>query len=341
MVLVDNIMEPTLQNQTQCEDDLQTAASFFARDAQAQCIDVSAMAFPSGHKIPNEEMLSAVAVKLRYLIRGIENAVVFNQDIVQSSAPKSWNLLLQSGFLKEPILIDFVLAQFASDRLNARVLEYGNTRLVDQLPAQLLSDNSLPIAEAAQAMLTSETLLRRSPEFIYQQLSSELLHQTTWRVVAALQILNGEKNVQHINNSKRLLSNHDEGNSVRAAAQKIVYFLTGREENLAFDPAKSGVAIFVASLAARTGLDHDHVVRLIDGHSSAPLALMLRACGLTREMAMEIICLFKGFNLTPLEISYVDRHYETVTRDEAQSEMAVWRVERARYLAFPELDNAT
>jgi hypothetical protein len=341
MVLVDNIMEPTLQNQTPREDDLQTAASYFARDAQAQCIDVSAMAFPIGHKSPNEEMLSAVAVKLRYLILGIEKAVVSNQDIVQSSVPQSWNLLLHSGFLKEPILIDFVLAQFASDRLTARVLENSNTRLVDQLPAQLLSDSSLLIADAAQTLLASETHMRRSPEFIYQQLSSELLHQTTWRVVAALQVLTGQKNEVHISNSKRLLSNHDEGNSVRAASRKIVHFLTGREENAVLNPAKSGVAIFVASLAARTGLDHDHILRLIDGHSSAPLALILRACDLTRETAMEIICLFKGFNLTPLEISYVDRHFETLTRGDAQSDLASWRAERECYLAFPELQKAT
>ncbi len=341
MVLTDNIMEPTLQNQTPCEDDLQKAASYFARDAQAQCIDVSAMAFPAGHKSPNEEMLSAVALKLRYLILGIENAVVSDQEVVQSGAPQSWNLLLHSGFLKEPVLIDFILAQFASERLTARILENGNTRLVDQLPAQLLSDSSLPIADAAQALLASETLLRRSPEFIYQQLSSELLHQTTWRVVAALQILTGKKNAEHISNSKKLLSNHDEGNSVRAAARKIVHFLAGRAESTTVDPAKSGVAIFAASLSAQTGLDHDHIIRLIDGHSSAPLAMMLRACDLPREQAMEIICLFKGFNLTPLEISYVDRHFETLSTDDALSDIAEWRTERARYLAFPELDKAT
>ncbi len=340
MVSLYYIMEPKLESQPQYEDDLLNAASYFACDAQAQCIDVSVMAFPVGHKSPTDEMLSAVTVKLRNLILGIEAAIVLSSIPSVASMPESWNILLKSDFLREPMLIDFILAQFASERLSQRILDNSNTRLMDQLPARLLSGNNLVLADAAQALLASEMLMRRSPELIYHQVSSELLHQTTWRIVAALQIQSGEKNEQHINNSKRLLSNHDEGNSVHASARKIVHFLHGEAANVTLDPAQSGLAVFAASLAAHTGLDHDHVLRLIDGHSSAPLAMMLRASGIGRESAMEAICLFKGFNLTPLEISYVDRHYEVLAPDQAKSAIALWHADRARYLAFPELDKS-
>lgn len=334
-------MEPALEQRTPTDDDLLSAAAYYARDVQALCMDVSAMAFPSGHHAPTEEILSAAATKMRDLISGIERAIVTQGAEREQRFPFCWDILVKSGFLREPALIDFVLAQFANDRLNNKILADGEARLVEQLPARLLSDSNALVAEAAQTILASETLLRRAPALIYRELSTELLYQTTWRVVAALQILAGNKNEQHIENAKMFLANHNEADAASVAARKIVHFMPPKFSSELLEPRKSGTTIFVAALSARTGLDHNHVLRLLDGHSSAPIAILLRRCELTRENATGIICLLKGFNLTPLEINSIERHYDAVTIEDTQATIGDWATERVRHLAFPEIENNT
>ncbi len=334
-------MEPALEQRTPTDDDLLSAAAFYARDVQDLCTDVSAMAFPSGHIAPTEEMLSAAATKMRDLISGIEKAVISQDAEREVRFPFGWDILVKSGFLREPALIDFVLAQFANERLNNKILADGETRLVDQLPARLLSDSNPLVAEAAQTILASETLLRRAPALIYRELTTELLYQTTWRVVAALQILSGSKNEQHIANAKQFLANHDEANAASVAARKIVHFLPVEFNTEIFEPGKSGATIFAAGISARTGLDHNHVLRLLDGHSSAPIAILLRHCGLTREAATGIICLLKGFNLTPLEINSIERHYDLVTIEDTKAAIGDWATARVQHLAFSGMEKRT
>ncbi len=334
-------MEPALEQRTPTDDDLLSAAAYYACDVQALCMDVSAMAFPSGHHAPTEEMLSAAATKMRDLISGIERAILKQDAKREQMLPLCWDMLVKSGFLREPALIDFVLAQFASERLSNIILANGETRLVDQLPARLLSDSNVLVAEAAQTILASETLLRRAPALIYCELATELLYQTTWRVVAALQILSGYKNEQHIENAKLFLANHDEANAASVAARKIVHFMPAQFSSELFEPRKSGSTIFAAALSARTGLDHNHVLRLLDGHSSAPIAILMRRCELTREDATGIICLLKGFNLTPQEINSIERHYDLITIEDAQTTIGDWATGRVRHLAFPEIENNT
>ena len=333
-------MEPDLENQPSNDDDLLAVAAYHARDAQAQCMDVSAMAFPSGHLAPSEEMLSAVATKLRALVGGIEKTVISTATHGVSSKPASWNLLSESGFLKEPALIDFVLARFAEDRLGKRNTDHGEVGIAEQLPAKLLTDGEAGIAEAAQAILASESLSRHSHDQLYRELSAELLHQICWHIVAALQIVAGKKDAANVAAAKQLLQQHDESRSGRVAARKLVHFLPKEIRTEALDPEKAGLTLFVASLSAETGLEHDHVLRLIDGHSSAPLATMLRAANIERDAAMAAICLFKGFNLTPHEITIFDNHYEEMSQAAARDAAAEWGSARAKYLAFPDLDQS-
>jgi hypothetical protein len=327
-------LELTLENPPLTAD-LTNAAAYFAQDALAQCTDVAAMAFSSGHKFPSEEMLSSVVGQLRNLVLGIERAVLERTEESTLSQPISWNLLLQSGFLRDPGLIDFCLAQFAASRLNAQILGNGDIPAVEQLPARLLTDQNGLISNAAKCLLTSEAQARRFPGQIHHQLSAELLHRITWRIVAALQIAGGDKDETQFSNAKTFLANHNESKSIRSAARKIVYFLGDEGCKIVFDPSRSGISVFASAISAATGADHDHVLRLADGHSCAPLATLLRACGVPRESAMEAICLLKGFSLTPLEVSYVDRHYDVLPIGEAKAEVALWHAARAMQLAFP------
>jgi hypothetical protein len=333
-------MEPNLETPLPFKDDLLAVAAYYARDAQAQCADVSAMAFPAGHIAPSEEMLAAVANKMRGLVLGIENAIKGNLQSGPIIEPESWKLLSHSGFLGDIPLVDFILARFAEDRLNTRITERGETPLMEQLPARLLSDGAPEIAEAAQTILLSEATSRRSPQSLYRQLPSELLHQIVWRVVASLQMLSGTKNQEHVQAANTMLAAHDEVQSGRVAARKLIHFIGTQLDVEALDPQKAGLAIFIAAISSRTGLEQDHILRLIDGHSSTPLAILLRTCRLQRDAAMAVICLFKGFELTPYEINIFDSGYSALSSLDAQEIIEGWGQARLQHLAFPNMTNA-
>jgi hypothetical protein len=331
-------MEPPLTHQPTNDDDMLAHARYFARDAQAQSKDVAIMAFPSGHVSPSDQMLSTVRMKLRELISGIENNILSGKPSVNGSIPAVWKILLQSDFLKEPALVDFALARFAEEHISAAILANGDVDAASQLPAQLLTSDENILAESAQAMLAGQSLLRRSPGLLYRELPSELLHQTVWRVVAALQIGSGAKNINHIDAAKYLLASHDETRSLQGAARKIVHFTASANAHILLDPEQAGIQIFAAALSTKTGLDQDHIIRLIDGHSSLPLAILLRAANLERSKAMAVICLFRGFNLTPFEINSFDQCYDSFEQSKAAEVAGEWAMERASYITFPSME---
>lgn len=338
-------MDRDLEKLPANNDDLLIVAAHFARDISAQCRDVSTMIFPLGHRMPSEQMIFAAAAKLRLIVKGIEAALTGRDDTVsdkRDSDPESWNLLVQSGFLKESALIDFVLARHAEGRLNVALASRAQISVAEQLPAILLSEGDAVIADTAQALLASESLLRYSPQLLYRELLPEYLHLLVWRIVAVLQVIWGDRNADHIARAKSLLAAHDESQSGRVAARKLVHFLPTRFAGDALDPEKAGLAVFVAALSVETTLEHDHILRLIDGYSIAPLAALLRYSRLDRQQAMAVICLFKGFDLTPHDITVFDENYERLDRDMVRAAMADWAAERLKFLTIPadDLSNA-
>ena len=329
-------MEPDLEQRPDQNRDLINVASYFARDAHALCSDVSAMAFPTGHALPSEQMLSAVSTKLYEIVKAIEKYILSDADEEKTGAPVTWKILTQSQFLKERGLIDFALARFAEERLIERISSNSDVAVSSQLTATLLKDGDAAIAEAAQALLASDTVIRGAPNMLYRELPPALLHQLCWRVVAALQIIQNTKNPEHIARAKRLLSGHDEAQCGRVAARKIVHFLAPEHYSNLQNPSKAGLSLFAAYLAAKTGLEHDHILRLIDGPNSGPLAMMLSACDFPREDAMEIIRIFKVFDLTPYEITNFEKYYGVMDAQHVLAELDRWREERTRYLEFPD-----
>lgn len=331
-------MDHDLEMPPSKDDNLLNIAAHFARDISAQSRDVSAMMFPAGHRMPPEQMIFAAAAKLQAIVAGIETAVT-GTDKTRADGEKpalqSWDLLVQSGFLKDATLIDFVLARHAEDRLNASLVNRAQTSVTEQLPAMLISAADGALADAAQALLVSENLLTSSPQRLYRELPPEYLHLLVWRIVAVLQVISGRRNADHIAGAKALLAAQDESQSGQVAARKIVHFLPPQFRADALDPEKSGLAVFVAALSAETTLAHDHILRLIDGHSLAPFAVLLRCCDLDRDQAMAAICLFKAYDLTPYEVTIFNENYDRLDRDDMMATAARWAAERFASLAIP------
>ncbi|MEP7349007.1 MAG: hypothetical protein ABI668_03545 [Sphingorhabdus sp.] len=322
-------MELPLDELPNKREELLAVGAVHARDVHALCNDVAAMVFPSAITPPTEATISAVTGKLVALVSDIESRLQISRADAAGGLPGTWQLLARSGFLREADLVDFMLARVAEDRLEAKI-----PASTPQLSAQLLAHADANIAEAAQSLLAADSLHRRTRGLSYQALRPELLHRLCWRVVAALEVGNGRRDEQVVENARALISDYDEGQTALTAAHKLVHFLD--EEYLAdlLDPEKAGLHIYVARLAQGLQIDHDHVLHLIDSHSSAPLGVMLRAVGCNAEQAMASIYLFKGFSLTPRDVALFERGFEVLEQDIAHAEVCRWGYARAQYLAF-------
>ena len=323
-------MEPHLDDLPRSNEDLLSVGAAHASDVQLLCNDVAAMIFPAAITPPTEETISAVTRKLVDLVADIEARLLRHDLQISAVNPQTWPLLAQSGFLRQPDLIDYMLARLAEDRLEGKLA--SSTR---QLPAQLLNHPDPNVAEAAQTLLAADSLYRRARGCSYQALRPELLHQLCWRLVAAIEVDNGKRDIAVIANARALLSEYDEGRTAQAAALKLSHFLGNERRSDLLVPNTAGLHLFVAHIANELEIDQDHVFQLIDIGSSAPLVIILRAVGVDAERAMAIIYLFKGFALTPRDIGLFDRGFVQLEQDIEKAEVRRWAYARGRFLMFP------
>ena len=328
-------MEPHLDELPNSQMNLMRVGALHARDVHALCNDVAAMIFPTAVTPPTEAMISAVTNKLVALVADIEAQLTVEETAAPSGMPQTWALLAKSGFLRERDLVDFVLARVAEDRLEQKL--NGSTA---QLPAKLLDHPDPNVADAAQSLLAADSLHRRARRFSHQALRPELLHQLCWRIVAALEITQGQRNAGVIANARSLLTEYDEGRTAAAAARKIVHFLEDDRREELMDPGFAGVHLFTAYLANKLAIEQDHILHLVDIHSSMPFAVMLRALGWNAEQAMAVIYLFKGYALTPRDIAMFNSDFEHLQPDDALAEVQKWAQLRTQFLLNAPMDGA-
>lgn len=310
-------------------DHLLKVAADHARDIHALCTDVAAIIFPSAIVPPTEATINAVSAKLLQIVSDIEMAVSPGEA---GKSPATWNILARSGFLREPDLVDFILARVAEDRLEAAI-----NSSTCHMPTALLDHPDGNIADAAQTLLAAESLHRHVLGNIHLTLTPELLHKLCWRVAAGLEVINGTRRPEVVAAVRGVIREYSEANRAPAAASKIVHF-SGEVDRLAFlNPLEAGVHLHVAAISAAVDLDHDHVLRLVGAGSCAPYALMLAACGVSKSDAVEAIYLFRKDALTPREVGIVDVGYDNLDRSDAIIEIGKWASSRTNYLTFGQL----
>lgn len=309
-------------------EDLLSVAAIYARDIDAFCKDVAAIIFPAAIQPLTDAVTSAVSIKLVALVGDMENKISARAS-GGNSHPVTWPLLARSGFLREPDLVDFMLARVSEDRLDIR-LGTGGTNFT----AALLDHADGNVAEAAQLLLAADSLHRRSRGNAFLMLPPELLHKLCWRVVAALEIIHGQRSPEAIKSARALIAGYDESYIAASAARKIVHFLGAGHRADLLAPEKSGVHLFVAKIAAETNIGHDHILRLVDCGSSAPLAILLAAVGMAKEDAIARLMLLRGPMMSPREAAIFDSGYGLIEGKIAVAEIASWSVVRSNYLAF-------
>lgn len=307
---------------------LQVAADY-ARDIHACCADVGTVLFPSAMVPPSEAVISAVSAKLRQIVSDIEFALV-KDDAGQTST--TWEMLTRSGFLREPDLIDFVLARVAEDRLSP-MANVNPTQMANRL----LDHPNAVIVEAGKTLLAADSLHHHSVRRSYLMLTPELLHKICWRVVAALEVAHNVRQMDVIEAAKTIIANFSEANRAQSAARKIVHFSSEIERSELLKPELAGLHLHVAALSTILNLGHDHVVRLIDSGSSTPYAIMLAGAGVAKADAAKAIYTFRGDVITLHEAGIFDAGYEALQQQAVQAEITKWATARTNYLAFGQL----
>ncbi len=324
-------MEYVLDASPQYDRALIAAASSHARDAQDVCHDISATLFPRAINGASEELVSAVRTKILALVTGIEAALQGRDDLPTGQLPKSWSLLSRSGFLGEADLVDFMLARVAEDRIERNLAASGNES-PSPLLVTLLDDAHAQIADTARGLLSADSIHRRARGHSHRALRPEMLHRLSWRVVAALEVADGKRDPEITTRARALLDSYDEAETIQAAARRMIHLSDAAQAKTFLDVEQAGLHLFTANIAASLDMDHDHVLRLIDGASAAPLATMLRALGVSSDTALTLIYMVKGFSLTPQDIHLFESGYAELSRDDATSEIRQWSAERARGL---------
>lgn len=309
-------------------EDLLSIAALHARDVDALCTDVAAIIFPTAMHPPTDATIGAVSSKLLQVVSEIECKLT-GATLESGMLPATWPLLAQSGFLREADLVDFMLARVSEDRLDDRL---SPTKF--DLTVELLDHSDGNVADAAQLLLAADSLYRRSRGSSHLILRPELLHKLCWRIVAAIEVSHGGRSTEIITAARQIIHSYDEAYTAASAARKIVHFIGDSHRAELLDPEKCGLHLFVATIAVELNLDHDHVLRLLDCGSSAPLALMLAAVGLPKQDASARLLLLRGKALTSREAAIFDKSYDLVERDAAVAEIGAWSLSRSSYLTF-------
>lgn len=305
-------------------EDLLSVATAHARDVDALCLDVAAIIFPSATLSPSEATISAVSVKLLQLVRDIEVKLAGD-----TREPRTWPLLVRSGFLRETALVDFAMARVAEDRINER-LGPGQPAFV----SGLLDHPDKNVANAAQMLLAADSLHLRAEGRTFLNLPPELLHKSCWRVVAALEVSQGERSEEVIQAAHALIVSYNEARTAPAAARKIVHFLQDQTRGDLLDPAICGVHLFVAQLSAALSLEHDHILRIIDFESALAFIIVMAAVGISKAAALQILLGLRSQMLSPREAAIFEASYASISKQEALNTVTSWSASRLSLLTF-------
>jgi hypothetical protein len=306
-----------------CEDAVTLATGqVFATHALRD--NLMAVLFPRGEGLPSELLQSRVKLKLQSLVLGIERALL-SSDATRSS---SWDVLSDSGLLREAELIDFALARIAEDNLRKNIQAASTSSILGQLPVTLLGHENDRLSDMARKFLYAQQISESENNQLFLQLDSEPLHLLCWRVVAALLENKSAENDVLSATAQTLLSNHQAELNPAVMARKLVFFLGYEYRAELRDPITSGLHLFVASLDQDYGLGSDFLLRLIGSEHVAPLLLLLKGQSQTIDDASKIIAALRGNVADKSGMSDWRTTYEKLDPVEARAAVATWKLER-------------
>jgi hypothetical protein len=282
--------------------------------------DLMAVLFPRSGGLPSELLQSRVKLKLQALTSGMERALLnTKQERLQS-----WDLLSESGLLREPALIDFALSRIAEDKLRHNIQSAPNSSILGQLTVTLLAHDNDRLSEMARSLLHAEQISASDDSQLFQRLDNETLHLLCWRIVAALLECKAAENEVLSLAAQTLLSTHDNDLNPCAIARKLVFFLGQEHRDILKNPRTAGLHLFIASFDQDYGLGSDFLLRLIGGDHVTPLLLLLKGQSVPAAEAVEILAALRG-NDARNDVPEWGSVYALLDPVEARAAIASWK----------------
>ncbi len=214
---------------------------------------------------------------------------------------------------------------------------------------ELLQDSDGPTAEHAMAILIGHSRRYDSfsePTAARTELSAELEHRLVWRVAAALRhymiLVQGADPAAAddaiVAAAERLLAGYDEGDSLEARAMRLARRLdeTGRlsDELLERVIRQAPLSLFIAALAARTGLSHASTWEILSDPKGRGPVFLLKAAGVGRAEAAAILVSLAGSEETVT--AQVDL-FDVTELDVARQALRLWLADPGYRDAIAEL----
>lgn len=240
--------------------------------AQALRDDLLSVLFPCRGTLPSEYIQSQIRYKLQLIVRGIEATLLAEKQ----EHSHSWDILADSGLLREPAFIAFALSRLAEDQLLQNLQSATNALALEQLPVRLLGHKNQRIADMARQLLLAAQIAADDDWKLYQRMANSDQHMLCWRVVAALQDSHIADAEQLVANANALLSSVDSCSNPVAIARKLVFFLEPEYRAELLDPRIAGLYLYVAQMEQNFRLDADFLFQMMNDDQGVPLLLLLK-----------------------------------------------------------------
>jgi uncharacterized protein (DUF2336 family) len=274
-----------------------------------------------------------------------------NAALVAEHVELALPILEHSPALREPLLVALLLLRAEEHRLQ-RVLHSSGSVVLE-----LLRDKDPAVAEAAMALLVAQS--RRldrfqEPVLASAELPAELEHRLVWTVGAALRsymverqaIAPDEADAALIEAARRRLAAYDEGDSLEARSLQLVARLDelGRLDAsfVVRALAEAGLPLFLASLAQRSKLGIDSVWEIVCDPRGHGAPLLLRAAGVGRQSAGEILVAL-GATTAPADEESLARQldlFESLSEEAAWAALRLWQADPAYRQAIDQLPSS-
>lgn len=292
------------------------------RDSAAARGDLLAALFPVSALPPDEMTIAGTRTALHAMVASLERDLLAR--IGQPVETGIWDVLTAARLLDAPLLIDAAEARAALDRLYRRAWALRGFPPAAPLPVNLAGGEDAQMSDAALALLSAEAAVAAVP---YRQLSAEAVHLLCWRIVAGLEAAQAAPMAMLMRAGEALLAEYDERQSPAAAAGRLAHLLDAvGQGDAALDPAEAGASLFVAALAARTGLDFAQVAGIAVDRDASRLAIVLSAAGVDAPTGAHHMLWLAG--TTPHGALDLTR-LESVERSAARTLCTRWAHERA------------
>jgi hypothetical protein len=212
--------------------------------------------------------------------------------------------LWSAGLLDIEDLVALLLRRAEEERIAAAIQSRHNGRN-SRFLQPLVSDLDSAISAAAMSLILAKGRRRDrfgGPKILFDDLSAEAAVALVNAIAAAIRSdLGGQAATDERLGAcvDALLARHDEGNRLEASAFELVHALdrAGRLDDMLIRSAlmQGEVGLLLESFARRGGISSDTAWQLFTG-GPGQLAMLLRICSASRDLAGEVVALVAGLS---------------------------------------------